>query len=385
MIRNIEKRGNLRTVENGFHVSIQLKIEDCIINSAWTETAISEEQQMRFKGWEKSEITTDTGEKINAIHPVIVSASRSTDIPAFYSKWFFNRLDKGYCIWINPFNHARQYIAFDKTRLFVFWSKNPEPLTDHLTELDRRNINYYFQFTVNAYEDDDLEPLVPPLRHRIDLFRRLSDQIGKQRVVWRFDPLVLTNRIDAAALVEKIFRAGEKISKYTEKLVISFADIARYKNVKRNLAKAGIQYKLFRDEDIIFIAKSLKKLSADLNLEVATCAEEMDLSAYGIGHNKCIDDELIINNFSFDEHLMKFLGVKNPYSNLFPELETVCHLNLKDRGQRKACRCIVSKDIGQYNTCPHLCRYCYANFSEKRVKENLEKRTHDHFESILEI
>ncbi len=338
---------------------------------------------MGFKNWEKSEITTDTGEKANAICPVIVSAGRSTDIPAFYSKWFFNRLDRGYCVWINPFNQMRQYISFDKTRLFVFWSKNPEKFIDRLPELDSKNINYYFQFTLNDYENDDLEPGVPPLRRRIDVFKRLSRQIGKQRVIWRFDPLVLTDRIDAAALVEKIYRVGEKISKYTNKLVISFADIARYRNVQRNLVSAGIRYRLFSDEDILFIAENLQQLSADLGLVVATCAEEMDLGAYGIVHNKCIDDELMIKNFSSDKRLMKFLGASNSYLNRLPGFESGTSLNLKDRGQRKACRCIVSKDIGQYNTCPHLCRYCYANFSEKKVKKNLGTRTHDHFESIL--
>jgi len=338
---------------------------------------------MSFKGWEKSEIRTDTGQTVAAIHPVIVSASRSTDIPAFYSKWFFSRLDRGYCLWINPFNQTRQYISFDKTRLFVFWSKNPEPFIDRLYELDRRHFNYYFQFTLNDYENDDLEPGVPPLHRRIDVFKRLSRQIGKERVIWRFDPLVLTDRIDAAALVKKIYKIGEKISPYTEKLVISFADIACYKNVQRNLVRAGIQYRLFRDEDILFISENLQQLSADLGLVVATCAEEVDLGAYGIVHNKCIDDELIIKNFSSDEQLMAFLGVKNSGSGRLTRSGAGSSLNLKDKGQRKACNCIVSKDIGQYHTCGHLCRYCYANFSEKRVMRNIDKRTHDHSESIL--
>ena len=340
-------------------------------------------QDMRFKGWEKTKITTDTGETVDAICPVIVSASRSTDIPAFYSKWFFNRLNRGHCLWINPFNQTRQYISFHKTRLFVFWSKNPEPFIDRLQELDSRNVNYYFQFTLNDYENDDLEPALPSLHHRINVFKRLSKQVGKERIIWRFDPLVLTDRIDAAALVEKMYRVGEAVSKYTAKLVISFADIARYRNVRRNLAGAGIRYRFFQDEDILFIAENLRQLSEDLGLAVATCAEEMDLDAYGIVHNKCIDDELIIKNFSSDEQLMAFLGVKNSGSSLFPGFGDGRRLNLKDPGQRKACNCIVSKDIGQYNTCGHLCRYCYANFSEKRVFKNLSKRTHDHSESIL--
>ncbi len=338
---------------------------------------------MGFKGWGKSDIRTDTGQTVVAIHPVIVSASRSTDIPAFYSKWFFNRLDRGYCLWINPFNQARQYICFDKTRLFVFWSKNPEKMLHSLQVLDSRKINYYFQFTLNDYDADDLEPAVPPLRHRIEVFKRLSDQIGKARVIWRFDPLVLTARIDARALVEKIYRVGEKVSNYTEKLVVSFADIATYPKVRKNLDRAGIPYRFFREEDICFIAEKLGQLGDDLGLEVATCAEETDLGAYGIGHNKCIDDRLIIKNFSADDRLMAFLGVNNLYPNLFPGFEAGARPNLKDRGQRKACRCIVSKDIGQYNTCPHLCRYCYANFSEKTVLKNVGGRTHDNSESIL--
>ncbi len=338
---------------------------------------------MSFKGWEKSEIRTDTGKNVVAIHPVIVSASRSTDIPAFYSKWFFNRLDRGYCLWINPFNQARQYICFDKTRLFVFWSKNPENMLHSLQVLDSRKINYYFQFTLNDYDADDLEPAVPPLHNRIAVFKRLSDQIGKARVIWRFDPLVLTARIDARTLVEKIYRVGKKISNYTEKLVVSFADIAVYPNVRKNLDRAGIPYRFFSAEDICFIAEKLGQLGDDLGLEVATCAEEVDLGAHGIGHNKCIDDGLIIKNFSPDDRLMAFLGVDNSYQRLFSGFEARERPNLKDKGQRKECRCIVSKDIGQYNTCPHLCRYCYANFSEKTVLKNVGGRTHDNSESIL--
>ena len=107
------------------------------------------------------------------------------------------------------------------------------------------------------------------------------------------------------------------------------------------------------------------------------------LGAYGIGHNKCIDDGLIIKNFSADDRLMAFLGVDNSYPRLFSGFEARERPNLKDKGQRKECRCIVSKDIGQYNTCPHLCRYCYANFSEKTVLKNVGGRTHDNSESIL--
>ena len=142
----------------------------------------------------QTEITTDAGERVAARTPVIVSASRATDIPACYADWFFERLRRGYVARINPFDGRRSYISFARTRAVVFWSKNPRPLLPRLAELRERGIHCYVQYTLNDYEDEGLEPHLPPLEERIDTFRRLAEHLGRGLVVWRFDPLLLTDR-----------------------------------------------------------------------------------------------------------------------------------------------------------------------------------------------
>ena len=142
--------------------------------------------------WDKEEVIIGDGTKVSAQMPVIVSASRSTDIPAFYADWFMERLKAGYVKWFNPFNGVPLYVGFRKTRLVVFWSKNPVPMLTHLDALDEICPNYYFQFTLNDYDTERIEPNVPPVAARIETFRKLSERLGRDRVVWRFDPLILT-------------------------------------------------------------------------------------------------------------------------------------------------------------------------------------------------
>jgi len=305
--------------------------------------------------WPKCRIMTDRDGAVEAVAPVIVSASRRTDIPAFHAEWFVQRLQAGYAKWTNPFNGTPQYISFAKTRAIVFWSKDPRPMLPHLAELDRRGIGYYFQFTLNDYEAEGLEPGVPPLPERIATFRELAQTIGKAKVVWRADPLLLADGLDVDRLVERVARIGERVHPWTEKLVIAFADIERYGKVRNRLRKFGRGCRELLPEEMRAFAERLIVAARPWGLAIATCAEAIDLTDLGIGQNKCIDDKLLARVFSHDEDLMRFLGPD--------ELRDA----LKDKGQRKECGCIVSKDIGTYDTCPHLCRYCYANSSEKAV------------------
>ncbi len=164
--------------------------------------------------------------------PAIISASRSTDIPAFYADWFFHRLKVGYSAWTNPFNGVKSFVSYEKCRFIVFWSKNPKPLLKHLDELKERNIGCYIQYTLNDYEKEGLEKGVRPLSERIDTFKRLVDRLGKGRVIWRFDPLILTDQTDIDDLLRKVEHIGDQLQGYTEKLVFSYADIALYKKVK---------------------------------------------------------------------------------------------------------------------------------------------------------
>jgi len=320
--------------------------------------------------WEKCTIETSEGKK-QGIAPLIISASRSTDIPAFYSDWFINRLRKGYSKWINPFNRREQYISFSRAKFAVFWSKNPKPMLKHLQEINKHKIKYYFQFTLNDYEREGLEPNVPSLKERLDTFKELSSKIGKERVIWRFDPLIMIDGLDLDQLIDKIERIGNELYKFTEKLVFSYVDISSYTKVKHNFQRIGIKYFEFNPETMIEAAEKIIKLNKKWEIEICTCAEKIPLEKYGIKHNKCIDDELILRISPNDTELKRFLGYNRPHqTEMFLE-RNPANSSLKDKGQRLECGCIVSKDIGQYNTCGHLCTYCYANHSSKIVHRNL--------------
>lgn len=346
---------------------------------------------------DKTIILTDSGEKVEAVAPVIISASRSTDIPAFYAKWFFNRLAKGYCTWINPFNQKKQYISFSKCKVIVFWTKNPEPIIPYLHILDKMGIHYYFQVTLNDYVKEELEPNLPSVEKRIETFKRLSTLIGPKRIIWRFDPILISPSISPRNILSKIWRIGNQLKGYTRKLVFSFVDIKTYRKVQNNLVK---ETSLFTKENVESgegseaqrneIIEGLCKLrdiwkNEGWNLSMATCAESLELEKYGIEHNRCIDGELMEEVFGEDDELVYYLRTgKLPERNLFgdiPELPAK-QKNLKDKGQRKLCGCIVSKDIGMYNTCRHFCVYCYANTSRNVVIENAKKHSEDS-ESII--
>lgn len=317
---------------------------------------------MSFQGWDRVQIETKEGLK-PAVAPVIISASRATDIPAFYSEWLMQRLKAGYVKWINPFNQQSQYISFAKTRVIVFWTKNAQPLLKHLPVLDQMGFNYYFTFTVNDYEAEGLEPNLPQLSARIQTFRQLAKEIGKKKVIWRFDPLILSKKLTVEKLLEKVERVGDGLYPFTEKLVVSFADIAHYKRVQRNLISGGFpDYIEFDQPKMEAVATGLQEINRKWGLQIATCAEAIDLSPYAITHNKCIDDQLLSELFPQDQALMNFLGYETAQPSLFPGTTETGRqaINLKDKGQRKACGCIVSKDIGQYRTCRYLCQYCYA-------------------------
>ena len=327
--------------------------------------------------WEKIKIQKQDGSFVEAQAPIIISASRSTDIPAFYSEWFVQRLKEGYVKWKNPFNGVSSYVSLSKARLFVFWSKNPRPLIKHLDFINEKIKNYYFQFTLNDYDKENLEPNVPNVKSRIDTFLELSDKIGKDKIIWRFDPLILTDKIGVEELLLKVEKIGKEIKNYTRKMVFSFADIKLYKKVQNNLRKSSINYQEFNERLMTDFALGLQELNKNWNFEIGTCAEQIPLEKYGIKHNKCIDDDLIIKLFHHDKELMKFLGVKEApnQTSLFaaePDLKYSTD-KLKDKGQRELCGCIFSKDIGEYNTCPHLCEYCYANTSKEIAISNWKK------------
>ena len=310
---------------------------------------------MRGTRDERVTITTDAGERAEAVAPVIISASRATDIPARYADWFFARLRRGHLAWQNPFSGRVQYVSFARTRAIVFWTKNPGPVLPLLPLLDKRGIAYYFPFTLNDYGPEGFEPGLPSLDDRIAVFRELSRRIGKERVIWRFDPVLVTDRLDVDELLLRIQNIGDRLAPFTEKLVFSFIDIARYASVVRHCAPHGIRE--LTDDEMDAFAAGLSRLNQKWGLTLATCAEERDLSAYGIFKNRCIDGGLLARLAPDDAELAAYLR-QHPG---------------KDPGQRKECGCIAAKDIGMYGTCPNACVYCYANRSPEQALENFAR------------
>ena len=332
-------------------------------------------------------IINDKGERVEATAPVIISASRSTDIPAFYVKWFFNRLAKGYCVWYNPFNKKPMYISFKNTKAIVFWTKNPKPILPYLKELDARGIHYYFQVTLNDYVNEGFEPNVPSVEQRVKTFKQLSDMVGKEKVIWRFDPLIVTPEITPRTLLAKVWKVGNMLKGYTDKLVFSFVDVLAYRKVQSNLIKEigcftkdNVESSELTQSQKTEIVDGLVKLrdiwkEQGWNISLATCAEDLDLEQYGIEHNRCIDGELMKKLFSDDEDFIYYLNTGYlPERDMFGQLSKPHKIKdakgMKDKGQRKVCGCMISKDIGRYNTCSHFCVYCYANTSRECVQKN---------------
>ena len=281
-------------------------------------------------------------------------------------------------------------MSYEDAQFIVFWSKNPRPLLNHIDFLKERGIGCYIQYTLNDYEEEKLEQGVPPLVERIETFKLLVAKFGMGAVVWRFDPLILTDKIDMDKLLRKIEYIGDQLRGYTEKLVFSFADIVSYRKVKANLERSHINYIDWTYEQMIEFAEKLFHLNKvkEWNYILATCGEAADLD--GVQHNHCVDDRLMVRFGYKSKKLMTFLGAEiidtKQQPDLFADIEpleipanailldnsryAVINRNNKDKGQRMACGCMKSKDIGEYNTCPHLCEYCYANASKDSAIEN---------------
>lgn len=305
--------------------------------------------------------------------PIIISASRATDIAGFFGDWFVDKWQKGECKWKNPFNGKFYTISLKKARAVVFWSKYPQNFFKHLDFIKENIPIFYFQYTLNDY-DKNIEQNLPNLNKRVECFKNLSEQIGKDRIIWRFDPLILSDEISLQNLLEKIEFIGDELKNHTEKFVFSFLDI--YGKTGRNMHKAGIKYIEWNVESMNEFAQKLSDLKSKKgwNFTISTCAEKVDLEKYDIIHNKCIDDDLIFkllkqkiekqgdNETIEDRELLKEL--KGAEQRLFG--------SIKDKGQRAECGCIASKDIGAYNTCPFGCVYCYANDNLETPKANFK-------------
>lgn len=276
---------------------------------------------------------------------MIISASRRTDIPSYYSEWFFNRIREEYVLVRNPMNiHQVGKISLspDVVDGIVLWTKNPIPMIDRLSELDK--YSYYFQFTLTAYGRDVERNLPSKNSEIIPAFCDLSKRIGRERIVWRYDPIFI-NETYSMEYHRKYFRVlAAKLGEYTEKCTVSFLDL--YRNTTRNIQPFGIRT-LTTDEQMEIISY-FSEVAKSYGFYIDTCAEDVDLSKFGVSHAHCIDKERFerIGNFKLD------VG--------------------KDEYQRGACGCFSSIDIGTYNTCKNGCVYCYANYSQSTVSKQTQ-------------
>lgn len=271
---------------------------------------------------------------------MILSVSRRTDIPQYYSDWFFNRMKEGFLYVKNPMNShqvSRIELSPDLVDLVVFWTKNPEPMMKRIDELGE--IPYYIQFTLTGY-GRGMEPGLPDKRELIRIFRETAEMAGRNRMVWRYDPVLLNERYPA----EYHFRAFEAIAEgicgCTDKVVISFLDC--YGKTKRNMR--GIPLETPDTETMKRMGETFVKTAERFGMRVESCAEAVDLSDVGIRHGSCIDPAMA----------EQILGVP-------------IHVK-KDKNQRPVCGCVESVETGAYDTCLCGCKYCYANDSEKAVK-----------------
>ncbi len=286
---------------------------------------------------------------------MIISASRRTDIPSYYSDWFYNRIKEGFVLARNPMNFhqiSKISLAPDVVDAIVFWTKNPAAMLARLGEL--KDYMYYFQFTITPY-GRDVEANLPSKNNVIlPAFKRLADTIGANRVVWRYDPILINEKYTAEYHIQAFGEIAEQLRGYTEKVTISFID-TDYRGVKSHIQELALVD--FPPETRANLGAQLARIAHSRDLAIDTCAERIDLQQYGIHHARCIDDRL----------LSRLLG---------------CRLKIdKDKTQRLECGCAASMDIGMYNTCRNGCRYCYANYSPKAVDGNFAK--HNPLSSLI--
>lgn len=279
-------------------------------------------------------------------HRMILSVSRRTDIPNYYFDWFRNRIRAGFLYVQNPMNPhqvSRIRLSPEVVDCIVFWTKNPSAMLEQLDVL--KGYTYYVQFTLTGY-GKEIEPGLPDKRSvLIPAFRRLSERIGRERVIWRYDPIFLNERYSMDYHQKAFGEIAEHLAGYTEQVVISFLDL--YAKIRKR-AK-DFQMREMRAEEIRQIAGEMARIAAGYGLTVETCAEKIDLQDVGIRHGCCIDKNRI----------ERILG---------------CRLTGgKDRNQRAECGCMESIDVGAYHTCLNGCRYCYANFSEEYVREKAKR------------
>lgn len=274
---------------------------------------------------------------------MIINTGRRTDIPAFYAKWFMNRIREGYVLVRNPYNPnqvTKYNLSPEVVDCLAFCTKNPEPMLTYLDELDI--YKQYWFVTITPY-GKDIEPNVPDKKKVMESFKKLSNHIGVDSIGWRYDPIFIGDGFDVNKHITCFGNMAKELKGYTHNCTISFLDL--YEKVKRNAPNINPPTK----EEQIEMAKAFRKIGKENNMVIHACCEKTYLSQYGLQCNGCMSQEIVekaINN------------------TLHPP---------KRKNLRQECNCLMGNDIGAYNTCGHLCKYCYANANKQFVIENMKK------------
>lgn len=265
---------------------------------------------------------------------MIISASRRTDVPALYAQWFMNRVAAGQVLVPNPMNPrqiSRVILSPETVDCMVFWTKNPGPLMPHLAELDRRGYDYYFQFTLTGY-GREMEPGLLSVEKRIKLFKALSSQVGRDRTVWRYDPILFTPEWTVTAHQRRFERLAACLKHCTDTCVVSFLTL--YRKCRAALDRLGVIEPATHQKRVLLDV--LADTTSRHGMSLETCAQPREILPDRVTPTRCIDDRRI--------SLIKHQPLKGT----------------RDSGQRRDCRCVQSVDIGMYRTCTHGCVYCYA-------------------------
>ena len=276
---------------------------------------------------------------------MIINTGMRTDIPAFYSEWFLNRIREGYVLVRNPYfpeQVAKYLLDPEVVDLLMFCTKNPEPMLQHMDPI--KKFRQFWFVTITPY-GKDIEPNVPDKADVMRSFQKLSQIVGYKSVSWRYDPIFLSEKYDPEFHVRIFGQMAKELQRYTDQVVISFIDL--YQKTKRNFPEA----REVSMDDRLYLGKTFAEIGRAYGIKIRTCAEGEYLTPYGVETSGCASKNV---------------------------LERAIGLSLdvpKQSSARPACTCVLGNDIGVYNTCSHFCRYCYANYDRRTVLEN--QKNHD--------
>lgn len=273
---------------------------------------------------------------------MILNTGSRTDIPAFYSDWFYNRIKEGYVLVRNPYNpaHISKYLLSPEIiDIMVFCTKNPFPMLERISLLSP--FDTFWFVTITPY-GEDIEPYVPPTEQVMEYFKQLSSLVGKNRTSWRYDPIFITDKYSVDYHIEQFHNMAKALSGYTEQCVVSFIDL--YEKTLRNFR--GVRSVTDKEQEKLITAFS--ETAKEYGLQIHLCCENAALVRENVDADGCMSKSV----------LEKALGCKLDV----PQKKTA----------RKECSCLLGADIGAYNTCAHGCLYCYANYDRKSVEKNMK-------------